>query len=284
MRVVSLIGSPAMKMADVRQLLLRAGGGSPLFNAQDALADSFFRMLEGKPSTLLLMVERADALPTELVRAVALCRHNITLAAPHKGSPSCSPAVTPGVATRRSAERACHAALEAGGRAAERPTTSSCMRRPKNSKIPYSPLAQTQGGKRSWRWGQADTRPPSSITGGYHDRQKACKKRQAELPVKIAIVLAPGGRRLAGSLSYLPCSMMAAGARPGIVPGTALPTRHRRSPECRRCGRGTGTQESDTGPGRGRRSPGIGNPMPPLPKKVESETVTTESTNYEGAG
>ena len=61
-RVVSLIGSPAMKMADVRQLLLQQVVARPLFNAQDALADSFFRMLEGKPSTLLLMIERADTL------------------------------------------------------------------------------------------------------------------------------------------------------------------------------------------------------------------------------
>ena len=84
-RVVSLIGSPAMKMADVRQLLLQQVVARPLFNAQDALADSFFRMLEGKPSTLLLMIERADTLPTELVGELwALCRHNDTLASPHK--------------------------------------------------------------------------------------------------------------------------------------------------------------------------------------------------------
>ena len=47
-RVVSLIGSTAMKMADVRQLLLPQVVARPLFNPQDALAESFFRMLEGK--------------------------------------------------------------------------------------------------------------------------------------------------------------------------------------------------------------------------------------------
>ncbi|MGL5333683.1 MAG: cell division protein DamX, partial [Aeromonas veronii] len=54
-RVVSLIGTPAMKMVDVRQLLLPQVVARPLFNPQDALAESFFRMLEGsKPATLLL--------------------------------------------------------------------------------------------------------------------------------------------------------------------------------------------------------------------------------------
>ena len=63
-RVVSLIGTPAMKMVDVRQLLLPQVVARPLFNPQDALAESFFRMLEGsKPATLLLMIERATSCP-----------------------------------------------------------------------------------------------------------------------------------------------------------------------------------------------------------------------------
>ena len=40
-RVVSLIGSPAMKMVDVRQLLLPQVVARPLFNPQDALATAF---------------------------------------------------------------------------------------------------------------------------------------------------------------------------------------------------------------------------------------------------
>ena len=99
-RVVSLIGSPAMKMVDVRQLLLPQVVAL-LFNPQDALADSFFRMLEGKPATLLLLIERADELPAELVGELwSLCRHNDTLKIPISW-PSCSPAVTSGVAIRR---------------------------------------------------------------------------------------------------------------------------------------------------------------------------------------
>jgi len=84
-RVVSLIGTPAMKMVDVRQLLLPQVVARPLFNPQDALADSFFRMLEGsKPATLLLMIERADELPAELLGELwAISRHNDTLA-PHR--------------------------------------------------------------------------------------------------------------------------------------------------------------------------------------------------------
>lgn len=100
-RVVSLIGSPAMKMVDVRQLLLPQVVALLLFNPQDALADSFFRMLEGKPATLLLLIERADELPAELVGELwSLCRHNDTLKIPISW-PSCSPAVTSGVAIRR---------------------------------------------------------------------------------------------------------------------------------------------------------------------------------------
>lgn len=85
-RVVSLIGTPAMKMVDVRQLLLPQVVARPLFNPQDALAESFFRMLEGsKPATLLLLIERADQLPAELLGELwAIIRHNDTLAAPHQ--------------------------------------------------------------------------------------------------------------------------------------------------------------------------------------------------------
>ncbi|MFM4943168.1 SPOR domain-containing protein [Aeromonas bivalvium] len=83
--VVSLIGRPDMKMAEVRQLLLEQVVDRPLFNPQDALADSFFRMLEGKPATLLLLIERASDLPAELLGELwALCRHNDTLTRPHQ--------------------------------------------------------------------------------------------------------------------------------------------------------------------------------------------------------
>ncbi|MGG5828627.1 hypothetical protein, partial [Aeromonas salmonicida] len=56
-----------------RQLLLPQVVARPLFNPQDALAESFFRMLEGKPSTLLLLIERADELlPTDRFAAYVL--------------------------------------------------------------------------------------------------------------------------------------------------------------------------------------------------------------------
>ncbi|MGL4932271.1 MAG: AAA family ATPase, partial [Aeromonas sp.] len=85
-RVVSLIGTSAMKMVDIRQLLLPQVVAKPLFNPQDALAESFFRMLEGnKPAPLLLMIERADQLPAELLTELwAIIRHNDTLTTPHQ--------------------------------------------------------------------------------------------------------------------------------------------------------------------------------------------------------
>lgn len=96
-RVVSLIGTPAMKMVDVRQLLLPQVVARPLFNPQDALAESFFRMLEGsKPATLLLLIERADQLLAELLGELwAIIRHNDTWRRPISW-PS-SRAVTSGV-------------------------------------------------------------------------------------------------------------------------------------------------------------------------------------------
>ena len=85
-RVVSLIGAPAMKMLDVRQQLLAQLVAKPLFNSQDALEDSFFRMLKaGNPASLLLLIERADELPVELINELwAISRYNDNLAVPHQ--------------------------------------------------------------------------------------------------------------------------------------------------------------------------------------------------------
>lgn len=104
-RVASLIGSPSMKMADVRQLLLQQVVARPLFNAQDALADSFFRMVGDKPARLLLIIERADTLPAELVGS---CGRSVVTTIPWHlliNWPSCSRVMTPGVATRRRSSR-----------------------------------------------------------------------------------------------------------------------------------------------------------------------------------
>lgn len=285
-RVVSLIGSPAMKMADVRQLLLQQVVARPLFNAQDALADSFFRMLEGKPSTLLLMVERADALPAELVGELwALCRHNDTLAAPHKlaillsgGDAWCRnqkallkgramPALELEVAPLSAPEQR----IFLYEKAKELKIPTALLPKPKVEEI-----LNGAGGH------------PSAIMQSLEDimTDRRPKKRQAELPVKkIATVLALVAAGLL-ALSYLPL-FDDGGKAPDQASsqGTALPDPVTADPlSVGGASAAQGTQESDTGPGAaGTQVARDWQPdAKPLPKKVESETVTTESTNYEG--
>ncbi|PJG60719.1 SPOR domain-containing protein [Aeromonas cavernicola] len=85
-RAISLIGSSGMKMTDIRHLLLSQIVTNPLFNIQDALSDSLFRMLEGtKPTQLLLVIEQADQLPIELLDELwGVACHNDKLTTPHR--------------------------------------------------------------------------------------------------------------------------------------------------------------------------------------------------------
>lgn len=113
------------------------------------------------------------------------------------------------------------------------------------------------------------------------------KKRQAELPVKkIAIVLAlVAGGLLA--LSYLPL-FDSAGQDPAQAPsqGMALPDPVSSDPVNVGAASGAlGTQTSSGAaaiPSGNQVARDWQSDAKPLPKKVESETVTTESTNYEG--
>ncbi|MFM5137359.1 SPOR domain-containing protein [Aeromonas rivipollensis] len=286
-RVVSLIGSPAMKMADVRQLLLQQVVARPLFNAQDALADSFFRMLEGKPSTLLLMIERADILPAELVGELwALCRHNDTLASPHKlaillsGSDiwcrdqksvlkgRAMPALELEVAPLSAPEQR----IFLYEKAKELKIPAALLPKPKVEEI-----LKGAGGH------------PSAIMQSLEDvmTDRRPKKRQAELPVKkIATVLALAAAGLL-ALSYLPLFEEAGKEQaPASSQGMALPDPVATDPL--NVGAASGAQGSQASSGADASSSSnlVARDWQPdaktLPKKVESETVTTESSNYEG--
>lgn len=286
-QVASLIGSPSMKMADVRQLLLQQVVARPLFNAQDALADSFFRMVGDKPARLLLIIERADTLPAELVGELwALCRHNDTLASPHKLAILLSgddawcrnqkallkgramPALELEVAPLSAPEQR----IFLYEKAKELKIPTALLPKPKVEEI-----LNGAGGH------------PSAIMQLLEDTMtdRRPKKRQAELPVKkIAIVLA----LLAGgllALSYLPL-FDSAGQDPAQAPsqGTALPDPVSSDPV--NVGAASGALSTQTSSGTAAIPSGNQvardwqSDAKPLPKKVESETVTTESTNYEG--
>ncbi|WP_323932167.1 SPOR domain-containing protein [Aeromonas caviae] len=282
-RVASLIGSPSMKMADVRQLLLQQVVARPLFNAQDALADSFFRMVGDKPARLLLIIERADTLPAELVGELwALCRHNDTLASPHKLAILLSgddawcrnqkallkgrvmPALELEVAPLSAPEQR----IFLYEKAKELKIPTALLPKPKVEEI-----LNGAGGH------------PSAIMQLLEDTMtdRRPKKRQAELPVKkIAIVLAlVAGGLLA--LSYLPL-FDSAGQDP--AQGMALPDPVSSDPVNVGAASGAlGTQTSSGAaaiPSGNQVARDWQSDAKPLPKKVESETVTTESTNYEG--
>ncbi len=286
-RVASLIGSPSMKMADVRQLLLQQVVARPLFNAQDALADSFFRMVGDKPARLLLIIERADTLPAELVGELwALCRHNDTLASPHKLAILLSgddawcrnqkallkgramPALELEVAPLSAPEQR----IFLYEKAKELKIPTALLPKPKVEEI-----LNGAGGH------------PSAIMQLLEDTMtdRRPKKRQAELPVKkIAIVLAlVAGGLLA--LSYLPL-FDSAGQDHAQAPsqGMALPDPVSSDPVNVGAASGAlGTQTSSGAaaiPSGNQVARDWQSDAKPLPKKVESETVTTESTNYEG--
>ncbi|MCE9944086.1 SPOR domain-containing protein [Aeromonas rivipollensis] len=286
-RVVSLIGSPAMKMADVRQLLLQQVVARPLFNAQDALADSFFRMLEGKPSTLLLMIERADTLPAELVGELwALCRHNDTLASPHKlaillsGSDiwcrdqksalkgRAMPALELEVAPLSAPEQR----IFLYEKAKELKIPAALLPKPKVEEI----LKGAEG-------------HPSAIMQSLEDvmTDRRPKKRQAELPVKkIATVLALAAAGLL-ALSYLPLFEEAGKEQPQTSSqGMALPDPVATDPLNVGAASGAQGSQASSGADASSSSNQVARDWQPdaktLPKKVESETVTTESSNYEG--
>ncbi|BBT65635.1 SPOR domain-containing protein [Aeromonas caviae] len=286
-RVASLIGSPSMKMADVRQLLLQQVVARPLFNAQDALADSFFRMVGDKPARLLLIIERADTLPAELVGELwALCRHNDTLASPHKLAILLSgddawcrnqkallkgramPALELEVAPLSAPEQR----IFLYEKAKELKIPTALLPKPKVEEI-----LNGAGGH------------PSAIMQLLEDTMtdRRPKKRQAELPVKkIAIVLAlVAGGLLA--LSYLPL-FDSAGQDPAQAPsqGTALPDPVSSDPVNVGAASGALSTLASSGaaaiPSGNQVARDWQSDAKPLPKKVESETVTTESTNYEG--
>ncbi|MFQ2444094.1 SPOR domain-containing protein [Aeromonas caviae] len=286
-RVASLIGSPSMKMADVRQLLLQQVVARPLFNAQDALADSFFRMVGDKPARLLLIIERADTLPAELVGELwALCRHNDTQASPHKLAILLSgddawcrnqkallkgramPALELEVAPLSAPEQR----IFLYEKAKELKIPTALLPKPKVEEI-----LNGAGGH------------PSAIMQLLEDTMtdRRPKKRQAELPVKkIAIVFA----LLAGgllALSYLPL-FDSAGQDPAQAPsqGTALPDPVSSDPVNVGAASGALSTQTSSGataiPSGNQVARDWQSDAKPLPKKVESETVTTESTNYEG--
>lgn len=290
-RVASLIGSPAMKMVDVRQLLLPQVVARPLFNPQDALADSFFRMLEGKPATLLLLIERADELPAELVGELwSLCRHNDTLAVPHQlaimvsGSDGwcrtqkallkgrAMPALELEVAPLSAPEQR----IFLYEKAKELKIPTALLPKPKVEEI----LKVANG-------------HPSTIMQLLEDimTDRRPKKRQAELPVKkIATLLAlVAGGLLA--LSYLLPALFSSddkGAVSEPAQSTALPIPVSGGDPLTVGGSNSSQNgnQSVNNDSAATNQGGVVRDWQPdakaLPKAVESDTVTTESTNYEG--
>ncbi|WP_461602635.1 AAA family ATPase [Aeromonas rivipollensis] len=283
-RVVSLIGSPAMKMADVRQLLLQQVVARPLFNAQDALADSFFRMLEGKPSTLLLMIERADTLPAELVGELwALCRHNDTLASPHKLAILLSGSDVWCRDQKSALKGRAMPALELEVAPLSAPEQRIFLyEKAKELKIPAALLPKPKVEEILKGAGGHPSAIMQSLEDVMTDRRP--KKRQAELPVKkIATVLALAAAGLL-ALSYLPLFEEAGKEQaPASSQGMALPDPVATDPL--NVGAASGAQAS-SGVDASSSSNQVARDWQPdaktLPKKVESETVTTESSNYEG--
>ena len=286
-RVVSLIGSPAMKMADVRQLLLQQVVARPLFNAQDALADSFFRMLEGKPSTLLLMIERADTLPAELVGELwALCRHNDTLASPHKLAILLSGSDIWCRDQKSALKGRAMPALELEVAPLSAPEQRIFLyEKAKELKIPAALLPKPKVEEILKGAGGHPSAIMQSLEDVMTDRRP--KKRQAELPVKkIATVLALAAAGLL-ALSYLPLFEEAGKEQaPASSQGMALPDPAATDPL--KVGVASGAQGSQASSGADASSSSnqVARDWQPdaktLPKKVESETVTTESSNYEG--
>ncbi|MEZ6930546.1 SPOR domain-containing protein [Aeromonas sp. S16(2024)] len=286
-RVVSLIGSPAMKMADVRQLLLQQVVARPLFNAQDALADSFFRMLEGKPSTLLLMIERADTLPAELVGELwALCRHNDTLASPHKLAILLSGSDAWCRDQKGALKGRAMPALELEVAPLSAPEQRIFLyEKAKELKIPAALLPKPKVEEILKGAGGHPSAIMQSLEDVMTDRRP--KKRQAELPVKkIATVLALAAAGLL-ALSYLPLFEEAGKEQPQTsTQGMALPDPVATDPLS--VGAASGAQGSQASSGADASTSGnqVARDWQPdaktLPKKVESETVTTESSNYEG--
>lgn len=286
-RVVSLIGSPTMKMADVRQLLLQQVVARPLFNAQDALADSFFRMLEGKPSTLLLMIERADTLPAELVGELwALCRHNDTLASPHKLAILLSGSDVWCRDQKSALKGRAMPALELEVAPLSAPEQRIFLyEKAKELKIPAALLPKPKVEEILKGAGGHPSAIMQSLEDVMTDRRP--KKRQAELPVKkIATVLALAAAGLL-ALSYLPLFEEAGKEQPQTpTQGMALPDPVATDPLS--VGAASGAQGSLASSGADASVSGnqVARDWQPdaktLPKKVESETVTTESSNYEG--
>ena len=286
-RVVSLIGSPAMKMADVRQLLLQQVVARPLFNAQDALADSFFRMLEGKPSTLLLMIERADTLPAELVGELwALCRHNDTLASPHKLATLLSGSDVWCRDQKSALKGRAMPALELEVAPLSAPEQRIFLyEKAKELKIPAALLPKPKVEEILKGAGGHPSAIMQSLEDVMTDRRP--KKRQAELPIKkIATVLALAAAGLL-ALSYLPL-FEEAGKEQALASsqGMALPDPVATDPLNVGAASGAQGSQASSGADASSSSNQVARDWQPdaktLPKKVESETVTTESSNYEG--
>ncbi|MEM0556014.1 MULTISPECIES: SPOR domain-containing protein [Aeromonas] len=290
-RVVSLIGTPAMKMVDVRQLLLPQVVARPLFNPQDALADSFFRMLEGsKPATLLLMIERADELPAELLGELwAISRHNDTLAAPHRLAIIVSGSDHWCRSQRPLLKGRAMPALEL-----EVPPLSPPEQRiflyekAKELKIPTTLLPKVKVEEIL----TTANGHPSTIMQLLEDimTDRRPKKRQAELPVKkIATVIAVvAGGLLA--MSYLLPALFSSDSKPAMqdpAQTTPLPIQVSGGDPLT-VGSGNSSQQAaqDNGSGGASSATGVVKDWQPeakvLPKSVDSDTVTTESTNYEG--
>lgn len=284
-RVVSLIGTPAMKMGDVRQLLLPQVVAKPLFNPQDALAESLFRMLEGsKPATLLLLIERADQLPAELPGELwAIIRHNDTLAAPHRLAIIVSGSDVWCRTQRPQLKGRAMPALEL-----EVPPLSPPEQRiflyekAKELKIPAVLLPKPQVEEIL----KTANGHPSTIMQLLEDimTDRRPKKRQSELPVKqiaIGIALVAGGLL---ALSYLMPVLFDGDSQPARqdpAQSEALPVPVSGAPLT-----AGGEQGDGAPPGAAGESGSVvkdwQTESKALPKAVESETVTTKSTNYEG--
>jgi DamX protein len=290
-RVVSLIGTPAMKMVDVRQLLLPQVVARPLFNPQDALAESFFRMLEGsKPVTLLLMIERADQLPAELLGELwAIIRHNDTLAVPHQLAILVSGSDLWCRTQRPQLKGRAMPALELELLPLSPPEQRIFLyEKAKELKIPATLLPKPQVEEIL----KTANGHPSTIMQLLEDimTDRRPKKRQAELPVKriaTAIALVACGLL---ALSYLLPALFDGDSKPvsqDPAQSTALPIPVAGGDPLTAGGSNTdataqGAQNSDPASNPN----GVVKDWQPeakvLPKVVESETLTTQSTNYEG--
>lgn len=289
-RVVSLIGTSAMKMVDVRQLLLPQVVARPLFNPQDALAESFFRMLEeSKPVTLLLMIERADQLPSELLAELwALICHNDTLVTPHQLAIIVSGSDVWCRTQRPLLKGRLMPALELEVLPLSPPEQRIFLyEKAQELKIPATLLPKPQVEQIL----NAANGHPSTIMQSLEDimTDRRPKKRQTELPVKkIAIVIA----LFAGCLlllSYLLPALFDNESKPAQqvqTSGNGLPPPVAEDPltadpsSINRDAQSVQNSETTSNP------EGVVKHWQPeandLPKSVESEVVTAESTNYEG--